>query len=142
MADRLSAGLYIRLRISKLIVSHVIALQEYRGDGSKEKPFIVRDSPGSIDGCLSAQANLTVFQITWLPEDPENPQTYSNVYKWTVTMIAAIVTLAVALASSAYSGAVTSIREDFNVQSEEVIILGALGRYHSLSKSCAEIYPS
>ncbi|KAK9895335.1 putative mfs-multidrug-resistance transporter [Cystobasidium minutum MCA 4210] len=79
-----------------------ILRQEYRGDGSKEKPFI----------------------ITWLPEDPENPQTYSNPYKWTVTMISAIVTLAVALASSAYSGAVTSIRQDFNVRSEEVIILG------------------
>lgn len=39
-------------------------------------------------------------------------------------MIAAIVTLAVALASSAYSGAVSSIRTDFNVKSEEVIILG------------------
>lgn len=69
---------------------------------------------------------MDFLQITWLPEDPENPQTYSNPYKWTVTMISAIVTLAVALASSAYSGAVTSIRADFNVQSEEVIILGKL----------------
>jgi hypothetical protein len=41
-------------------------------------------------------------------------------------MISAIITLAVALASSAYSGAVNSIRETFNVKSEEILILGKL----------------
>lgn len=41
-------------------------------------------------------------------------------------MISAIVTLAVALASSAYSGAVASIRTDFNINNEEVLILGRL----------------
>lgn len=53
----------------------------------------------------------------------ENPQTYSQAYKWTVTMIVATVTLAVALASSIYSGAIRSVEEDFN-PSTEVAILG------------------
>lgn len=53
----------------------------------------------------------------------ENPQTYGAMYKWVITMIVAIATLAVALASSIYSGAIRSIQQEFH-PSTEVGILG------------------
>lgn len=56
-------------------------MREYEGEGTVESPYI----------------------INWLPNDPENPQTYSQLYKWTVTAMVAVITLAVALASSVRS---------------------------------------
>ncbi|KAM0748343.1 MFS general substrate transporter [Meredithblackwellia eburnea MCA 4105] len=73
--------------------------KQYRGEGTEEKPFIVN----------------------WLDNDPEDPQNYEMWYKWVVTMCVAVATLAVALASSAYSGAVASIIRTFHVSSELTI---------------------
>jgi len=74
---------------------------QYRGSGTEEDPYIVE----------------------WLDVDPENAKTYSARMRWSVTTLAATMTLCVAFASSAYSGAVESIIEDFHC-SEEVVILG------------------
>ena len=57
------------------------------------------------------------------PANTENPQTFGMVYKWTITGIVAMATLAVALASSIYSGAIRSVEMDFH-PSTEVAILG------------------
>jgi hypothetical protein len=51
---------------------------EYEGKGTEEQPYVV----------------------DWLKEDPENPMTWSEGYKWAVTMTVAVATLAVAMASS------------------------------------------
>jgi len=75
--------------------------RNYRGSGTEQDPFV----------------------INWEDDDPENPQTFGAVYKWTITGIVAIATLAVALASSIYSGAIRSIEAEFN-PSTEVAILG------------------
>ncbi|KAI4203534.1 MAG: hypothetical protein LQ350_001723 [Teloschistes chrysophthalmus] len=48
---------------------------------------------------------------------------YSNRTKWTITMLAAFVTLAVAFVSSAYSGGIPEIVKEFHT-SEEVATLG------------------
>ncbi|KAL8781062.1 MAG: hypothetical protein Q9194_000569 [Teloschistes cf. exilis] len=48
---------------------------------------------------------------------------YSNPKKWTITMLAAFVTLAVAFVSSAYSGGIPEIVKEFDT-SEEVATLG------------------
>lgn len=58
-----------------------IASHDYPGEGTEEKPYLV----------------------DWLPgdePDPENPMTWKPAYKWTVTLTAAVTTLAVAMASS------------------------------------------
>jgi hypothetical protein len=55
--------------------------QKYPGGGTDEDPFLV----------------------DWIGEgnvDPENPMGWKPVYKWFVTMVAAVTTLAVAMASS------------------------------------------
>lgn len=79
------------------IVSHA-----YPGKGTQEVPFLV----------------------SWLPnDDAENPLTFSKLQKWSLTMFVSVATLAVSLASSAYSGATESIAAELG-GSNTVITLG------------------
>jgi hypothetical protein len=78
-----------------------IVAHQYRGEGTVEKPYTV----------------------DWLPEDPENPQTWNQVYKWSMTVFVAVATLAVAFCSSAYVGDVQGLLYEFE-SSVEVVTLG------------------
>ncbi|KAJ1030566.1 hypothetical protein NDA16_001475 [Ustilago loliicola] len=78
------------------IVNH-----KYQGSGTKEDPFLVE----------------------WLPKDHENPQTWASVYKWAQTIQVAMATLSVALASSAYSGAVDSLQAQFHPPKQIILTL-------------------
>jgi hypothetical protein len=73
----------------------------YTGSGTSEDPFIV----------------------TWMDDDPVNPMNYPLALKWTITMLVAIATLAVAFVSSAYSGGIVEILQEFRVAQ----IIGTLG---------------
>ncbi|CAK9784753.1 putative MFS multidrug transporter [Cutaneotrichosporon oleaginosum] len=64
----------------------------YKGSGTDEDPYI----------------------IDWLPEDAEDPQSWSQLWKWSQIVVASFATLAVALSSSAYTGGIPSLMEDFN----------------------------
>lgn len=79
------------------IVNH-----KYEGSGTKDDPFLVE----------------------WLPKDHENPQTWAASYKWVQTIFVAMATLSVALASSAYSGAVDSLQAQFHPPKQIIITLG------------------
>lgn len=74
---------------------------EYRGEGTSEKPYIV----------------------DWLPDDPENPQTWNDMYKWFLTLFVAVATLAVSFCSSAYTGAINGLLQDYGA-SDEIATLG------------------
>ena len=63
------------------------------------------------------------YVVTWLPDDPRNPQQFSPVKKWSFVMIMALATFAVAFVSSEYSGGFKQIIEGLHA-SEEVTILG------------------
>ncbi|VVT50195.1 uncharacterized protein SAPINGB_P002648 [Magnusiomyces paraingens] len=56
--------------------------------------------------------------VTFLINDPENPQNWSHAYKWTVTLIASFLVLAVAYGSAAPTGGLSLIMERFNVSLE------------------------
>ncbi|KAI9728727.1 MAG: hypothetical protein M1828_002833 [Chrysothrix sp. TS-e1954] len=73
----------------------------YDGSGTEEDPFIV----------------------TWIDHDPRNPMLYASYKKWLLVLLVAFATLAVAFVSSAYSGGVNEIIEQFGA-SEEVAVLG------------------
>lgn len=73
----------------------------YDGSGTDEDPYIV----------------------AWLDDDPVNPMNYSTSLKWTITMLVAIATLAVAFVSSAYSGGIREIIVEFGA----VQIIATLG---------------
>ncbi|KXZ48094.1 hypothetical protein GPECTOR_30g189 [Gonium pectorale] len=69
---------------------------EYQGAGTESAPFVV----------------------DWLDGDVENPQTWPSVYKWSLTLVVALATLAVAFCSSAYAGAAIGILKDFDISTE------------------------
>ncbi|KAL5606003.1 hypothetical protein BROUX41_006205 [Berkeleyomyces rouxiae] len=82
-------------------VTDAVLNHRYPGEGTSENPFVV----------------------DWLPVDPHNPQQFSHARKWSITVLVAMATFAVAFDSSAYSGGVRQIIMSFDV-SQEVAILG------------------
>lgn len=73
----------------------------YDGSGTEEDPYVV----------------------TWIDNDPRNPMLYSKTKKWSLTMLVAMATLAVAFVSSAYSGGADAVIREFGC-SQEVFTLG------------------
>lgn len=83
------------------VLNDEIINHPYKGAGTEDDPFIV----------------------SWLENDPVNPMNYPMTKKWCITMLVAISTLAVAFASSAYSGGIAEVMEEFRVAE----IIGTLG---------------
>ncbi|TGO30536.1 hypothetical protein BPAE_0005g01320 [Botrytis paeoniae] len=73
----------------------------YRGSGTEQDPYVVE----------------------YIPNDRRNPLNFTMLKKWTITLLLAFATLAVSFLSSAYTGGIEQIIEDFNV-STEVVTLG------------------
>ncbi|KAJ6112013.1 hypothetical protein N7523_008074 [Penicillium sp. IBT 18751x] len=82
--------------VSKSIINH-----SYDGSGIEEDPY----------------------QVSWLKSDERDPMMFSAVSKWLITILVGVLTLAVSLVSSAYSGSLNDVIADFQV-SEEIAILG------------------
>ncbi|KAJ5118966.1 hypothetical protein N7526_010603 [Penicillium atrosanguineum] len=82
--------------VSKTIINH-----SYDGSGTEEDPY----------------------QVSWMEADERDPMRFSHVSKWFITILVGVLTLAVSLVSSAYSGSLNEVISDFQV-SEEVAILG------------------
>lgn len=79
------------------------------------------------------------YAVVWIPDDPRNPMNYSSLKKWSITMLVAIATLAVALVSSAYTGGIEEIMLQFNISSELAVLgvsLFVLGFAVSLLQIC------
>ncbi|EKV11955.1 MFS multidrug transporter, putative [Penicillium digitatum] len=63
------------------------------------------------------------YAIVWIPEDPRNPMNFRPIKKWSISLLVSFATLAVSLVSSAFSGGMRQIMEDFGA-SQEIVILG------------------
>ncbi|KAL8738876.1 MAG: hypothetical protein Q9181_000403 [Wetmoreana brouardii] len=87
--------------VSSTLLTPEVRSHRYAGSGTKDDPYVVE----------------------FLPKDSGNPMGFSTIKKWTITILVAFVTLAVAFVSSAYSGGVVQIVEEFHT-SEEVATLG------------------
>jgi|SRR5690242_3446483 len=83
------------------VLNNDIIEHSYNGSGTEADPFLV----------------------TWIDNDPVNPMNYSVVLKWSITMLVAVATLAVTFVSSAYSGGIVQILQEFRVAQ----IIGTLG---------------
>ncbi|CAF2128249.1 unnamed protein product [Rotaria magnacalcarata] len=68
-----------------------ILAHQYRGEGTHDTPFIVE----------------------WLPNDPENPQTWRKLYKWSLIVFVSLATLSVAFCSSTYVGDFEGVMKEF-----------------------------
>lgn len=90
-----------RLVLDQKVVTDEIVNFHHDGSGTEEDPYAV----------------------SWIPNDPRNPMNFSALKKWSITVIASSITLAVSLVSSAYSGGMSRIVTDFGAD-QEVVILG------------------
>ncbi len=63
------------------------------------------------------------YRVEFLPGDERDPQNFSSPKKWSITLLVAFATLAVAFVSSAYTGGVNQIITAFDT-SDEVVVLG------------------
>ena len=87
---------YWRMVFDQGAVTPEIIDYPYPGSGTQEDPYVV----------------------TWIPNDPRDPMLFSQVMKWSLTMMVAIATLAVALISSAYTGGIMEMMEEFHIGTE------------------------
>lgn len=107
MAEKdVEAGATTRIPHMKQVIDQAgvtpeVEKHQFRGSGTEEDPYVV----------------------TWIENDPRNPMLYGPVKKWTLTMLVAIATLAVAFVSSAYSGGADQIIREFRC-SQEIYTLG------------------
>lgn len=90
-----------RMIFDQGIVTQEIILHSYAGSGTEEEPYVV----------------------TWIPNDPRNPILFSLKMKCSITILITSSFLAVAFVSSAYTGAIAGIEEEFKI-SNEVATLG------------------
>lgn len=90
-----------RLVISQSLITDNVLSHPYRGSGTKEDPYLAE----------------------FIPNDPRNPMNWPLWKKWFITMDVAIATLAVAFVSTAYSGSIVQVIEEFHC-SQEVATLG------------------
>lgn len=82
-------------------VTPEVLAHKYQGQGTAESPYVVE----------------------FLPQDPRNPMLFSKTKKWSITLLQAVATLAVAFVSTAFSGGIFEVIADFGI-SREVSILG------------------
>lgn len=92
---------YFRIVASHALVTPEVRNHHYAGAGTGDDPYVVE----------------------FLVNDPRNPMGFSMFKKWTITLLSAGVTLAVAFCSSAYSGGIAEIVSEFHT-SQEVAVLG------------------
>ncbi|KAJ5519875.1 Major facilitator superfamily domain general substrate transporter [Penicillium fimorum] len=90
-----------RLIFDQKIVTEQVMQFPYTGSGTEDDPYAV----------------------VWIPADPRNPMNFHPIRKWSITLLVSFVTLAVSLVSSAFSGGMSQIMEDFGA-SQEIVILG------------------
>jgi multidrug resistance protein len=90
----------------QIVRSHSLVTPEvlhyhYKGSGTEEDPYLAE----------------------FIPHDPRNPMLFSTWKKWSITLMVAFATLAVAFVSSAYSAAIPQVIAEFHC-STEVATLG------------------
>ncbi|KAK1846961.1 MFS multidrug transporter [Colletotrichum chrysophilum] len=92
---------YWRLVADQAGITPEVLNHQYAGSGTEQDPYLVQ----------------------WIPNDPRNPMGWSKPKKWFITMMVSLTTLAVALLSSAYTGGIREIIEEFGI-SQIVATLG------------------
>ncbi|KAE9394341.1 MFS general substrate transporter [Gymnopus androsaceus JB14] len=103
-------------QLDQEILDDEARMEKYGGDDVREPPKLSPKSPEKNE-------RLHHRPITWSgPDDPENPQNWSKLRKWLLTILIAAMTINVTFASSAPSSATERIIEQFGI-SEEVSYL-------------------
>lgn len=99
--DLKSTPSHWRIVASQSLVTPAVLRHPYPGSGTVEDPYVVE----------------------FIPNDKRNPMRFPKWKKWAITLLVAFATLAVSFVSSAYTGGIQQMREEFRA-SEEVVTLG------------------
>jgi hypothetical protein len=83
------------------VTTHEIENWDYEGAGTEDDPYVVE----------------------WIENDPRNPMTWPKTKKWIIAIAVANSVLVVSFCSSAFSGGIQQIMQEFSV-SQEVVTLG------------------
>ncbi|KAH9832884.1 MFS general substrate transporter [Rhodofomes roseus] len=78
-------------------------------------PTHVSDVPQALRDPEKAAQLRDMKLVTWLPDDPEDPRNWSNLYRWYLTGVCAMSVVAVAFASAVVTGDFTDIQDEFQV---------------------------
>jgi multidrug resistance protein len=81
-----------KLVLDQTLITDAVLSHRYRGSGTEQDPYLVE----------------------YLPNDPRNPMEWPTWKKWFITLTVAGATLAVAFVSSAYTGSLTQVIEEFH----------------------------
>ena len=87
---------------SHSLLTKEVVEYHYRGSGTEEEPYIV----------------------DFIPNDPRNPKTWPSFRRWGIAVMVSVATLAVTFVSTAYSGAVGQIIEEFHCTGEVATLGG------------------
>jgi hypothetical protein len=96
----------------------VLVTHNYDGNGTEEEPFLV----------------------DWLPEDPENPQSWPGFTRWLQLSLIGFATLSLTAGSSAYGEGQPDLERQFHV-SGEVTLLGISCVHQALSSMSSPSQP-
>lgn len=91
---------HLKFVLSQTLITDDVLKHKYAGTGTDEDPYVV----------------------DWIPGDARNPMTMSGRMKWIITIIMALGTLSVSFSSTAFSGTLRQIQEDFHTSSELAIL--------------------
>lgn len=89
------------LLVNQRVITQEVLHHHYEGSGTDKDPYIV----------------------SWLPIDPRDPMQFSMTRKAVITFMTAIATFVISLSSSAYSGSIQGIIDQFDI-AREVATLG------------------
>lgn len=90
-----------RLIYDQRVVTDEIVNYPYPGSGTKNDPYV----------------------IAWIPDDPRNPMNFKGWIRWSLTIMVSFTTLAVSLVSSAYTGGIEQVIQEFGIV-QEIATLG------------------
>ncbi|KAK2752859.1 hypothetical protein FQN54_008012 [Arachnomyces sp. PD_36] len=85
-----------RLVASHSYVTDDVLAHAYTGSGTADDPFLVE----------------------WTPDDPRNPMLFSTTRKWIITTVVSFAALAIAFASTAYSGSIAQVMDEFHCSTD------------------------
>src|SRR3989440_9692334 len=92
---------HFQIVMSQSLITPDVLCYHYKGSGTQKDPYLAE----------------------FIPHDPRNPMLFSTWKKWSITLMVAFATLAVAFVSSAYSAAIPQVIAEFHC-STEVATLG------------------
>jgi hypothetical protein len=84
--------------------------------------FTSEQGAGEVPASNTQSAKTEYKLVTFLPNDPENPNHWSKAYKWWCTMVVAFTCFVVAFASSVITADIIGVQKEFN-RSEEVTLV-------------------